>query len=71
MLQSLIQTLTPREFQVLRLVSEQMTNDEIAAEFYVSPHTIHTHIAVILHKLRVHKRRNAANLFRQEIARNG
>lgn len=43
--------LTPREVEVLRLVSQGLGNDDIAAALVVSPHTVHRHVANILTKL--------------------
>ncbi|MBO0882902.1 MAG: response regulator transcription factor [Mycobacterium sp.] len=35
---------TPAELAVVRLLSEGLTNKEIATRLFVSPHTVHTHI---------------------------
>ncbi|MPQ99872.1 response regulator [Modestobacter sp. I12A-02628] len=43
--------LTPRELDVLRLVARGLTNDEVAAELYVSRTTVKTHVARVLAKL--------------------
>jgi len=43
--------LTPREVEVLRLVSHGLSNDDIAAALVVSTHTVHRHVANILTKL--------------------
>jgi DNA-binding CsgD family transcriptional regulator len=43
--------LTEREAQVLRLVSDGMNNQQIAAALVLSPHTVHRHVANILTKL--------------------
>jgi DNA-binding NarL/FixJ family response regulator len=43
--------LTPREVEVLRLVSQGMSNRVIADELVVSEHTVHRHVANILTKL--------------------
>lgn len=43
--------LTPREQEVLRLISRGMSNDEIATALTLSRHTVHRHVANILTKL--------------------
>lgn len=43
--------LTPREVEVLRLVSRGMSNRAIADELVVSEHTVHRHVSNILTKL--------------------
>jgi DNA-binding NarL/FixJ family response regulator len=43
--------LTPRETEVLRLVSRGLSNDKIAAVLTLSGHTVHRHVANILTKL--------------------
>ena len=42
--------LTARELDVLRLVSQGMSNDEIAGSLVVSPLTVKTHVSRILTK---------------------
>jgi DNA-binding NarL/FixJ family response regulator/two-component sensor histidine kinase len=53
--------LTPREYEVLRLVAEGHTNAEIAEQLSISPRTAETHRANIMHKLNL---RNQADLVR-------
>ncbi|MEX2540523.1 MAG: LuxR C-terminal-related transcriptional regulator, partial [Trueperaceae bacterium] len=45
------QLLTPRERQVLTLVSQGLSNREIASHLSLSSHTVHRHVANILNKL--------------------
>jgi DNA-binding NarL/FixJ family response regulator len=57
--------LTERERQVLQLLAEGLTQTAIAAELYISPKTVGTHIQRILTKLGVHSRAEAvASAFR-------
>lgn len=45
------ETLSPREREVLALVAEGRSNKAIAETLFVSPNTIKTHVASLLHKL--------------------
>lgn len=46
--------LTAREREVLKLIAEGQTNQTIAQELALSPKTVETHRANIMHKLRMH-----------------
>jgi DNA-binding NarL/FixJ family response regulator len=46
-----LQTLTERECEVLRLVAQGLSNNEIAGRLFASPGTVKTHVARILTKL--------------------
>jgi DNA-binding NarL/FixJ family response regulator len=48
--------LTPREREVLALVGEGLSNDEIGAELYLSPATARTHVSRAMAKLRARDR---------------
>jgi two-component system NarL family response regulator len=56
---SKINTLTKREKEILNLISEQKTNQEIAEILYISSGTVRVHIHTILHKLGVSDRKQA------------
>ena len=56
---SKINTLTKREKEILNLISEQKTNQEIAEILYISSGTVRVHIHTILHKLEVSDRKQA------------
>ncbi|MHB8660051.1 MAG: LuxR C-terminal-related transcriptional regulator [Solirubrobacteraceae bacterium] len=45
------QLLTARELEILRLVAEGLTDTEIAVRLFLSPHTIHRHLANVRTKL--------------------
>lgn len=52
--------LTPRESEVLALLSRGLTDRAIAEELTISPHTVHRHVANMLTKLGVSSRAAAA-----------
>lgn len=54
-------TLTVREYEVLELVSEGLTNGEIAQRLWISPGTVRRHLENIYAKLGVHTRTAAVN----------
>jgi DNA-binding NarL/FixJ family response regulator len=51
--------LTKRESEVLRLLAQGLTQDEIASRLTISPKTVGTHIEHVLSKLGVHNRAQA------------
>lgn len=52
--------LSPRETEILRLVTEGYTNDEIATSLHCSEATVKTHLLHLFKKLGVHDRVSAA-----------
>jgi len=52
--------LTPREKQILTLISAGASNDEVADNLCISPHTVKTHLYNIYNKIRVPNRIQAA-----------
>jgi len=54
------QPLTQRELEVLRLIAQGLSNQEIASQLVLSQHTIHRHVANILTKLDLPSRAAAA-----------
>lgn len=52
----LIEQLTDREQEILRLVARGMTNEQIGEELFISPATVKTHLARIMAKLDAHDR---------------
>jgi DNA-binding NarL/FixJ family response regulator len=52
--------LTPREIDVLRLIVEGRSNQEIATALFISQHTVASHVANILSKLGLESRTAAA-----------
>jgi DNA-binding CsgD family transcriptional regulator/tetratricopeptide (TPR) repeat protein len=57
--------LTHRQVEILSLLTEDLTNAEIAARLHISPKTADHHVSAILEKLNVHSRESAATLARQ------
>ncbi|MFL7870909.1 MAG: response regulator transcription factor, partial [Anaerolineales bacterium] len=58
--QALIEPLSKRELDVLRLLAAGMSNREIADELVVAVSTVHSHCKSIYSKLDVHDRSGAA-----------
>jgi DNA-binding NarL/FixJ family response regulator len=58
--------LSPREREVLALVAEGRSNKAIADELFVSPNTVKTHVASLLHKLHADTRVQLATLAARE-----
>jgi len=57
--------LTPRELEVLELISKGYKNSEIAGELYISPKTVRNHTTRIFSKLQVDSRGKAIVLARE------
>jgi len=62
--QQRIPRLTPRERQILELVSKGKTNAEVAEALWLSPGTVRRHLENVFAKLGVHTRTAAAALLR-------
>ena len=60
-----IEGLSPRENDVLRMLAEGLTDREIAAALVISPRTVETHVSNVLHKLNVRNRAEAAQRYRE------
>ncbi len=57
-----IQSLTKREMEILKLVAEGLTNEEIGKKIFISEKTVKTHLTNIFDKLKVNNRFKAALL---------
>jgi DNA-binding NarL/FixJ family response regulator len=55
-------SLTKRELEILRLVAEGLTNEEIGKKIFISEKTVKTHLTNIFDKLKVNNRFKAALL---------
>lgn len=51
--------ITPREYEVLRLIAQGLSNQEIAAQLFVSLNTVKTHAANVFAKLDAQRRTQA------------
>jgi DNA-binding NarL/FixJ family response regulator len=60
--QILFDSLTDREWEVLRLLAKGKRNDDVAAALFISPQTVQTHVRNLLGKLRVHSKLEAVAL---------
>jgi LuxR family transcriptional regulator, maltose regulon positive regulatory protein len=55
----LVEPLSARELEVLRLIAEGLTNRDVATRLYLSPHTVKVHTRNIFTKLAVKNRTQA------------
>jgi DNA-binding NarL/FixJ family response regulator len=55
-----LESLTPKEREVLALIARGRSNDEIGRDLFISEGTVKTHVAAILRKLGVGDRVQAA-----------
>jgi NarL family two-component system response regulator LiaR len=58
--EALVEPLTAREVEVLKVVAQGLTNQEIADKLYISDRTVTTHVSNILGKLHLANRIQAA-----------
>ena len=63
--ETLIEPLSDRELEVLRLLPTDLSSTEIARELYISRNTVRTHIKHIYDKLGVHSREDAVQRARE------
>ncbi len=55
-----VETLSPRELSILKLVAQGQSNKEIARNLGIAPETVKTHVKSIFAKLGVQNRAQAA-----------
>ena len=58
-----LETLSPREMEIMALISESMTNEEIADKLFLSAKTVKTHLRNIFAKAEIRNRVEAALLY--------
>ena len=56
--------LSPREFEVMELLGQGDSTEEVANKLFVSPTTVRVHVSTVLRKLRVKDRESAFKLLR-------
>ena len=57
-----LERLTPRELEILQLIADGVSSDQIAPTLGISPHTLRTHLQKVLTKLKVHSKLDAVVL---------
>ena len=62
-----LKMLSPREMEVMDLISHSMTNEEIAEKLFLSPKTVKTHIRNIFEKAEIRNRVEAALLYTRHV----
>jgi two-component system, NarL family, response regulator DevR len=62
--EEMVEALTPREAEVLRLLADGLTDREIAVALAVSPRTVESHVSSVLRKFGVRNRAEAAQRYR-------
>lgn len=60
---SRLEGLSAREREVARLIASGMSNDQIAQELYLSPHTVRSHVSRVLHAFGVATRIGVVSSF--------
>ena len=56
-----------REFEIITLISQGLTNKEIAAELNISANTVTNHVANIFSKTQVRSRIDLLNVLKQSL----
>lgn len=58
--------LSAREWEVMQLLGQGLSTEEVAGRLFVSPTTVRVHVSAVLRKLRVQDRESAFRLLRGE-----
>jgi DNA-binding NarL/FixJ family response regulator len=58
--------LSERELEVMQLLQEGLSTEEVAGRLYLSPTTVRVHVSTVLRKLRVKDRKSAFALLKDE-----
>jgi DNA-binding NarL/FixJ family response regulator len=62
--ESVAQTLSARELEVLLLLDHHLSTEEVAARLFISEHTVRSHVKNLMAKLGVSSRRDALEKLR-------
>ena len=62
-----MEMLSPREMEIMELLSHSMTNEEIAEKLFLSPKTVKTHLRNIFEKADIRNRVEAALLYARHV----
>ena len=61
-----LESLSPREHEVIRMLADGLTDRDIADALTISPRTVETHVSSIIHKLGARNRSEAARRYRAQ-----
>ncbi len=61
--------LSPREYEVMEMLSQGKSTEEVAKELFLSPTTVRVHVSTVLKKLAVKDRESAFSLLRGDSGR--
>jgi DNA-binding NarL/FixJ family response regulator len=59
--------LSPREWDVMEMLSQGTSTEEVGRRLFVSPTTVRVHLSAVLHKLAVKDRESAFSLLRDDL----
>lgn len=59
--------LSPREWEVMELLAQGLSTDEVAKRLFLSPTTVRVHVSTVLRKLRVKDRESAFRVLRGDV----
>lgn len=57
--------LSPREWEVMELLAQGLSTEDVATKLFVSPTTVRVHVSTVLRKLRVKDRQSAFHVLRE------
>ena len=60
--------LSPREWDVMEMLSQGTSTEEVASRLFVSPTTVRVHVSAVIRKLEVKNRQSALSLLQEELS---